>query len=77
MKLFSGKRSWFLQNYNKFYNLKPKEEFPQKSEILVESLITSEGAKHFLEITGGLMTRYKNDELTYEIFEPSEALAGW
>ena len=59
-----------------FLQLKPKEEFPQKNEILIESLITREGAKHFLEITGGLMTRYKDGELTYEIFEPSEALAG-
>ena len=56
--------------------LKPKEEFPQKNEILIESLITSEGAKHFLEITGGLMTRYNGEEIAYEIFEPSEALAG-
>ncbi len=56
--------------------LKPKEEFPQKNEILIESLITRQGAKHFLEITGGLMTRYQDNELVYEIFEPSEALAG-
>lgn len=59
-----------------FLQLKPKEEFPQKEEILIESLITGEGAKHFLEITGGLMTRYRDNELVYEIFEPSEALAG-
>ena len=53
-----------------------KEEFPIKSEILFEQLIESNGAAHFLEITGGLLTRYgANGLLEYEIFEPSETLA--
>lgn len=56
--------------------LRPKEEFPQKSCVLVESLITSNGARHFLEITGGLMTRFEDGKVEYEVFEPSEALAG-
>lgn len=56
--------------------LKPKEEFPRKTELLVENLIKAEGAKHFLEVTGGLMTHYRDGKLAYEIFEPSEALAG-
>ncbi len=56
--------------------LKPKEEFPQKNTVLIESLVTAEGAQHFLEITGGLTTHYRNGELVYEVFEPSEALAG-
>ncbi len=56
--------------------LRHKEEFPQKEQVLIERLITAEGAKHFLEITGGLMTKYVDDQLVYEIFEPSEALAG-
>lgn len=60
----------------KVLNLKPKEEFPQKIVALLETLITQKEAVHFLEITGGLLTKYdKNGELTYEIFEPSEALA--
>ncbi|CAN5418365.1 hypothetical protein BH23BAC1_BH23BAC1_18950 [soil metagenome] len=56
--------------------LKRNEEFPQKNHFLIEELITRGSAKHFLEITGGLLT--KNGEsgvLEYEIFEPSEALA--
>lgn len=56
--------------------LKPKEEFPQKEIALLEALITKENATHFLEITGGLLTKYNAEgNLEYEIFEPSEALA--
>jgi len=57
--------------------LKPKEEFPRKPQILFEALITARDASRFLEITGGLLTRYRSDgTLEYEMFEPSEALAG-
>jgi D-alanine-D-alanine ligase len=57
--------------------IKPKEEFPQKDEFLVEELITSNGAGHFLEITGGLLTHHgPSGEIEYEVFEASEALAG-
>ena len=57
-------------------HIKPKEEFPQKQVILVEELISKKEAAHFLEITGGMLTRYnKNGELEYEVFEASEALA--
>jgi UDP-N-acetylmuramate--alanine ligase len=56
--------------------IKPKEEFPQKQVILVEELISKNGAKHFLEITGGMLTKFnKTGELEYEVFEASEALA--
>lgn len=55
--------------------LQPKEEFPRKKSFLVEELIMSKGAKHFLEITGGMLTHYKEDgEIEYELFEPSETL---
>ncbi|MGZ3918991.1 MAG: D-alanine--D-alanine ligase family protein [Bacteroidia bacterium] len=57
-------------------HIKPKEEFPQKTVILVEELISKKDAIHFLEITGGMLTRYNNKgELEYEVFEASEALA--
>ncbi|ARS36080.1 D-alanine--D-alanine ligase family protein [Pontibacter actiniarum] len=53
-----------------------KEEFPNKAGFLVETLISRNGAKHFLEITGGLLTRYSPDgTVDYEVFEASEALA--
>ncbi|MBX2870829.1 MAG: PASTA domain-containing protein [Saprospiraceae bacterium] len=56
--------------------LQPQEEFPAKEEILFEQLITREEGVHFLEITGGLLTRYNEEgELTYEVFEPSETLS--
>jgi len=60
----------------KVLNLLPKEEFPRKREVLIEDLITAAGADHFLEVTGGLLTHFENGALRYEIFEPSEALAG-
>ncbi len=54
-----------------------KEEFPIKDAVLIEELITADGARHFLEITGGMLTHHEgNNGRTYEIFEPSEALAG-
>ena len=60
----------------KVLHLKPKEEFPMKQEFLVEKLISSEGAKKFLEITGGMLTHLDNNgQITYEFFEPSETLA--
>ncbi len=53
-----------------------KEEFPQKEVFLVETLIGPDGAAHFLEITGGLLTSYDAaGQLQIEVFEASEALA--
>ncbi|NDK56608.1 D-alanine--D-alanine ligase family protein [Pontibacter fetidus] len=53
-----------------------KEEFPNKQGFLVETLISRNGAKHFLEITGGLLTTHAPDgSVNYEVFEASEALA--
>ncbi len=53
-----------------------KEEFPRKEAFLVETLISRDGAAHFLEVTGGLLTSYDEDGLLdIEVFEASEALA--
>ena len=53
-----------------------KEEFPRKEAFLVETLIERDGAAHFLEVTGGLLTSYDEDGLLdIEVFEASEALA--
>lgn len=60
----------------KLLKLKPKEEFSQKDVALIESFISSEGAKYFLEITGGMVTHEDGSKgVSYEVFEPSEALA--
>ncbi|SHI94562.1 D-alanine-D-alanine ligase [Hymenobacter daecheongensis DSM 21074] len=57
-------------------NLGFKEEFPQKDAFLVETLISRDGARHFLEVTGGLLTHWQADgTLGIEVFEASEALA--
>ena len=56
--------------------IKPKEEFPFKRQFLVESLISSNGAAKFLEITGGMLTHLEPDgSVRYEVFEASEALS--
>jgi len=56
--------------------IKAKEEFPIKNNFLIESLITAEGASHFIEITGGMLTSFnENGDLNYEVFEASEALS--
>ncbi|MBX7141175.1 MAG: hypothetical protein K1X63_08865 [Chitinophagales bacterium] len=57
-------------------HLKPNEEFPRKKEVFIEELISPNGAKHFLEITGGMLTKLNGTgELRFEVFEPSEALS--
>jgi UDP-N-acetylmuramate--alanine ligase len=57
-------------------HIKDKEEFPQKLVILVEELISKRDAKHFLEITGGMLTKYDTQgNVLYEVFEASEALS--
>jgi UDP-N-acetylmuramate--alanine ligase len=57
-------------------HIKAKEEFPQKVVILVEELISKRDAKHFLEITGGMLTKYDaQGNVMYEVFEASEALS--
>lgn len=60
----------------KTLGLKFNEEFPQKQAYLIEDLIAENGAARFLEITGGMITRYDaQNQRYYEVFEPSEALA--
>ncbi len=57
-------------------HIKDKEEFPQKPVLLVEELISKKDAKHFLEVTGGMLTKYDaQGNVTYEVFEASEALS--
>lgn len=63
--------------HRKRLKLKRNEEFPDKTEILFERLITRREAIHFLEVTGGMLTHYRPDgSLRFEVFEPSEVLAG-
>lgn len=65
-----------LPEHARTLSLNYKEEFPNKQVYLIEHLISAEGAKHFLEITGGLLTKFLSDgRVSYEVFEASEALA--
>lgn len=53
-----------------------KEEFPIKNGYVIETLIDKGEARHFLEITGGLLTHIDDSgSIDFEMFEPSEALA--
>lgn len=59
-------------------SMHPSEMFPAKDYFLIESLqAKEEDDVHFLEVTVGLLThREKEGKLKYEVFEPSETLAG-
>ncbi len=63
------------QSWRDALNLKYNEEFPFKEFVLIEELIQANGAEQFMEITGGLLTHLKDNEVSYELFEPSEALS--
>lgn len=75
-KLMFRKTEDLIPDAAEFLHIKPKEEFPQKTVILVEELISKNNAAHFLEITGGMLTKFNSKgEIEYEVFEASEALA--
>ncbi len=60
----------------KLLHIMEKEEFPRKTVLLVEELISKRDASHFLEITGGMLTKFdKQGNVIYEVFESSEALS--
>jgi D-alanine-D-alanine ligase len=62
--------------YMQRLGLKPQAAFPPYERFLVESLIAKGDAKHFLEITGGLLTYFDAaGNRYYEMFEPSESVA--
>lgn len=76
IRLFFGFDDLKDSESSKVLGLKYNEEFPQKSYFLIEDLVSKGDAREFLEITGGMLTSYTEDgEITYEVFEPSEALA--
>ena len=64
-------------NARREMKISAREEWPRgKETILFETAITAGKAEKFLEITGGMLTSYAGDRLNYEVFEPSETLAG-
>ncbi len=74
--LIFRKTEEFDSNKADILKIKAKEEFPRKKVFLVEELISKKDSKHFLEITGGMLTRYNSKgEIEYEVFEASEALS--
>lgn len=56
--------------------LKINEEFPVKQGFLIEELISANGAAHFIEVTGGMLTKANADgSIEFEVFEASESVA--
>ncbi len=75
-KLIFRKNEELDPQASELLHLRAKEEFPIKKVILVEELIAANGARHFLEITGGMLTSYDTSgHLEYQVFEASEALS--
>jgi len=75
-KLIFRKQVEFDKEAASILKIKDKEEFPQKVEFLIEELIQKQNAKHFLEVTGGMLTHFDTDgNIQYEVFEASESLA--
>ena len=75
-KLIFRKTSELDFDMAKVLNIKAKEEFPQKNIFLVEELISQKDAIHFLEITGGMLTKFDAmGNIAFEVFEASEALS--
>jgi UDP-N-acetylmuramate--alanine ligase len=75
-ELIFRKTDAFNQQAADTLHIKPKEEFPVKRVFLVEELISKKGARHFLEITGGMLGKFgKGGEQELEVFEASEALS--
>lgn len=75
-KLIFRKQEAFDTEAARKLNIKDKEEFPKKQVILVEELISKRNANHFLEITGGMLTKLDaQGNIVYEVFEASEALS--
>ncbi len=57
-------------------SLKENEEFPRREYVLIEELISDLGANKFMEITGGLLTKFlPSGDIEYEVFEPSQTLS--
>ncbi len=65
----------FPRQPKEMLRLKENEEFPMKDYFLVEELISKTGEEHFLEITGGVVTKKESGKIIYQAFEPSETLA--
>lgn len=63
------------EEVNKILDLGAKDEFPSKDQFMVETFTKKGDADHFIEITGGMLTHLDNGEMSYEVFEPSEALS--
>ncbi|MBS1650812.1 MAG: D-alanine--D-alanine ligase [Bacteroidetes bacterium] len=75
-KLIFRKEELLDEEASNILNIKAKEEFPIKQVVLVEELISRNNAEHFLEITGGMLTQFdEKGNVSYEVFEASEALA--
>ncbi len=69
-----SKNSHVLEKYRDLLQISPLEEFPQKEECLLETFIEESDEYKLMEITVGFLTHWKNNEIFYEVFSPSETI---
>lgn len=63
--------------YRKILKLKPRTEFPYAEEALLESMISPEGARHFLEISATIMASPTIEgSMKYQVFDLAEIVPG-
>ncbi len=80
LKLQSYLEATFFSEKNNSKELKallkiaPNEEFPLKNECLLESFIGETSDYKLLEVTVGFLTHWKDEEIVYEVFSPSETI---
>ncbi len=63
-----------LEKYRDLLQISPMEEFPQKEECLLETFIEDSQEYELMEITVGFLTHWKDNEIVYEVFSPSETI---
>lgn len=63
--------------YRKILKLKPRTEFPIAEEALLESMVSPEGARHFLEISATVMASPTIEgSMKYQVFDLAEIVPG-
>lgn len=62
------------KKYKDLLGISPNEEFPNKEECLLETFIEESEEYELMEVTVGFLTHWKNNEIIYEVFSPSETI---
>lgn len=74
LEVIFSKDSSIIEKYRNLLQISPNEEFPLKEECLLETFIQEDESYRLMEITVGFLTHWKENEIIYEIFSPSETI---